>query len=439
MKKIGDIFKKISVFELVFLVSSFLIFTTLMSKQQKLYFDAYHYYNLGLGLFENNYDILNFNFSYTTFIFPLYLSFLIGISEFINVNSIYLINFFSYLIFVFSTFFIYKALIKTEKNIGRIFLLLSGFNIINLSFTNVVLTESLVVLFVSALFYLLSKKGELSKYTLFLIGLTSSLNVLARPLNLLLFICVLVYVIFLLRGKLLNIVYFLLPVIILFSIQTINIHNAESKIQLFSSATNGIYDMQVKVGKKTLKYETSIDERYKNDSVFYENNLSDTDNSGCIKAVECLYEYLKSDSIEYLLILAVHSFNLLDRNYINTYIENLGQVDYEIMLYNYFIISSVICYLLFVIDFSKFKKHQKIFSTALLLIVGTLTIYIPTVVESRFSSPVFPLFILVASFYLFGLHKSNIKYRIILIQALIIFLLLMISYLVRQNIVLNPI
>jgi len=288
------------------------------------------------------------------------------------------------------------------------------------------------------LFYLLNSNLN-NKIVLFFIGAISSLNVLTRPSNAILFIFICIYILFKSQKKLL--IYFIVPIIIFFGISFINVYNIDHKIGLFTNNTQGIYDMQIREGVKYFKYETSVDSNYRNASVFYVNHLAlDIYNENCKKSFSCITSYFFKDPLEYFLILGIHSFNLFDRTYVDTYVANIDKIDKFLIIYNYFIISSVICYFLFILDSKIFKKNKKILFSFFILFIGTICIYIPTVVESRFSSSVLPLLTMISSFYCFYLLKNQnnrIKKKMIITQLLIIFSFSIFSYLVRQQMILQ--
>lgn len=425
---------------MIFIIISFVFFIKLISNPQAIIYDASGYHYFGDLLYKNKFDVLNLDFENRTYVFPLLISILISIANALKINEFYFIYFFNYFIFLVSILLVNRVIKQKNKNVSSIFLILSSFNIINLSFTNTILTESLVIFFVCSLFYLLNSNLN-NKIVLFLIGAISSLNVLARPSNAILFVCVFIYILFISNKKLL--IYFLVPVIIFFGISSINVYNIDHRIGLFTNKTQGIYDMQIREGVKYSKYETSVDKNYRNASVFYANQLAmDIYNENCKKSVSCMMSYFFKDPLEYSLILGIHFFNLFDRIYIQTYVENINKIDKFLIIYNYFTISSVICYFLFILDSKIFKKHIKILSSFFILFIGTIFIYIPTVVESRFSSSLFPLLTMISSFYYFSLFKNQnnkIKKKIIATQLLIILSFLVFSYLVRQSIILYPV
>lgn len=421
-----------------FLLFSFLIFFFLFNHPQAIVYDANGYYYYGTKLYESNFNVLNFDFDNRTYIFPLYISCLVALSKLIKVNDIGVIYFFNYLLFILSVYLVNKAISAKNKIASIFFLILSAFNIVNLSFTNTILTESLVILFVCALFLLLNSEHD--NKNIFLLGLVSSLNVLARPSNILLFFCIFIYVSILIRRNIYKILLFILPVIIFFGISVVNVYNIENRIGLFTNKTQNIYEMQVRVGERYLKYETSVDKNYKNADIFYENKLAmDLYNEKCKKPFNCLISYFIKDPVEYSIILGIHTFNLFDRVYINTYVESMDNIDNSIVIYNYLILSSFLCFFIFIFDLKKFKNDINLYISFFILLFGTISIYIPTVIESRFSSSVYPLFIMMTSFYFVDIYKKRngkLIRKTIICQFLIIFFFLILSYLIRQNAIL---
>jgi hypothetical protein len=291
------------------------------------------------------------------------------------------------------------------------------------------------------LFYLINQKIE-NKLILFLLGIFNTLNVLTRPSNLLVFLILSVWILFSIKKYLSRLIFYLLPVILLFSISSINAYKTDGKFEIFTKNTQGIYDMQVKQGIKNFKYETSSDKKYKNSGVHYLNNLYTDKLSNvedCNSSVECVGVFLKKSPVNYVLISSIHLFTLFDRNYINTYIKNMDEVDITLIMYNYLILSSVVCYFVFFVDLKEIKKRWKLLFTSVLIIISTIVIYIPTIVESRFSSSIYPFLVMFAAFYFYKLikiKKMEHFIKIIVFQIALIILFSIISYLIRQSVVL---
>ena len=140
---------------IIFIVISFIFFLKLVHNPQPVVWDANGYYYFGNKLYENQFNVFNLDFGNRTYVFPLFISILIAIANVLKVNEFSIIYFFNYLVFLASIIFVNKVIEQKNKKISFIFLILSSFNIINLSFTNTILTESLVIFFVCFLFYLL--------------------------------------------------------------------------------------------------------------------------------------------------------------------------------------------------------------------------------------------------------------------------------------------
>lgn len=437
-KKYTLIFKqkyifKDHIFEYIFLTISFLIFTFLLLEPQKLTYDAASYYNLSSFVNSREFDILNINFSFRTYGFPLFVGFLIFISNIVNCNSLYFIFFINYLLFIGSIFLIFKILKKLNIKIANIFLIINSINIINLSFVNTVLTESVMIFIVSVIFFLLNSNK--SKFNIFLLGSFLAYSVMIRPSNLVLFIICTIYVFYIYKNNIKLWFIYLIPIIFIFTISFLNVYNIEGKVSLFTKSTNGIYDMQIMSGVRSFKYETSVQENVKTPSIWYINsNVSEFTNITCKGSFNCLTKYLLENPFKYLVIIIIHFFTLFDRNYINTYVSNINNIDYILIVYNYLILSSAIVYFVF---FNKqFLIYKKIFFSIFILCFSLLSIYLPTVIESRFSSPIFPLVTIFSSLYfyeIFKIGKNKNVLNILFLQFLIIILFSVISYLIFQT------
>jgi len=431
-----DFVFKDHIFEYVFLLSSFIIFIFLLFNPQKFIYDAEGYYNLGYSIYLNHFDVIGTNLYFRTYAFPLLISFLIGLSNLFKLNLMYVIFSANYLFFVLSIFLIYKILVRKSVKVANIFLLINSFNIINLSFLNTVLTESFMILPIAILFYLFSFK-KYSRLHIFLIGFISALMVMIRPSNLFLFLIVTIFVLFQIRKKIKYLFWYLIPILLIFSISFLNVYKQENKLSLFTTTTNGIYDGQVKSGVGSFKYETSVRSDLPAIIWYLNNQASELTSQSCKSASNCIFTYMKKNPIKYISILAIHTFTLFDRSYINTYVENIYKIDNLLVIYNYIVLSSVVCFFIFFIK-SYIKRYRKILFLIIFLIFGTLSIYIPIGIESRFSAPIFPLMTIYSAFYFYSLFKENRinRIKIIGIQLLFILLFTIISYLVSQTIVL---
>lgn len=438
MKINKEHFFKNHVFEFIFLFISFVIFIFLLLNPQTLNYDAGLYYGLGRRiLFENNFNVITTSLNMRTYAFPLIISFLIYIAKLFNFDLMYVIFFANYLFFVISILLIHKILIKIDVNVAKIFLLINSVNLINLSFVNTVLTESIMIFIISMLFYFLCKWKN-NNTIAFFSGLIIALSVMIRPSNLFLFLIFTVFVIIKLIKKPINILAYFIPILFLFSLSFLNVYYHEGKFSLFSTQTSGIYNMQIKLGVKTFKYETSVDPNTKAPTVFYMNKMSDELSSqNCSGALSCFFTYLKKNPIEYSSIFIIHTFTLFDRLYMNTYIKNIEKVDSLMIIYNYFVLSSVIAFVFFYLK-KYFNKYSTILWSSLLLILGTLLIYLPTVIEARFSSPIFPLLTIFSAIYLSSWFKESRieKIKMTMLQFVCILFFYTISYLIKQTMVL---
>ena len=434
-----DTLNKKYLFRIIFLVFSFVIFMFLISRPQVMVYDAADYFGMGGEIYNNNFNVFKVDLVNRTYVYPFIISLLYWVSNFISAPVKIVVFSFNYLLFIFSIFLIASVIEKYNKKISNIFLLLSAFNVLNLSFVNTVLTESIGVFFVCSLFYLFNSNFENKKLSLFFIGLISALSVLTRPSNLLIFLITFIFILYLTRKKILNILFFLLPIFLIFFVSMSYSRKIDGKYGLFTKATNGIYNMQMIGGINYFKYETTVDKKYSSPSIYYGNRLYTgklNNSENCFYPIECASNFITKDPVNYLTVLAIHSFSLFDRNYIETYISKVDKVDGFLIAYNYLILSSFVCGFVFFINTKIFKKYKKLILTSLVLIIGTLLIYVPAIVEPRFSAPVYPLFVAFASFYIYKLLNTKNKEKIIkivLLQLFVILLFVMMSYLIRQT------
>lgn len=421
------------IFEYIFLLVSFVIFVFLLLNPQKLVYDAAGYYNLGQNIYNNNFNIINTNLSVRTYGFPLFISFLIFLSNLLKLNPLSFIYFGNYLVFVLSIFFIYKAIALKNTKIANVFLLINSLNIINLSFTNTILTESFMVLPIAILFYFFSLK-KFNRLNLFLIGIVLSFSVMVRPSNLFLFLICTIFVVIQIRENILKIIWFLIPVLLIFLVSFLNVYKNENKFSIFTTQTKGIYDLQIIAGVNLFKFETSVNPELPVFASYQNKQVSNLSILKCESAFNCLILYFKKDPIKYVSILGIHSFVLFDRNYISTYVENIYKIDNLLIIYNYIVLSSVVCFFIFFIK-KYIIKYREILFSIIILICGTILIYIPTMIESRFSAPIFPLITIFSAIYFYSLfkEKKENKIKIVCCQLLIIFIFLIISYLVFQT------
>jgi len=433
-----EFFFKDHIFECIFFFISFAIFIFLLLNPQRLCYDAGLYYGLGRRIFfENGFNVIKTNLEMRTYAFPLIISFLIYIANLFRLDVMSVIYFANYFLFIISILLIHKVLSKKSIKIGKIFLLINSINLINLSFVNTVLTESLMIFLISALFYILCTWKN-TRMNTFFSGLVIAFSVMVRPSNLFLFLIFTVFVVIKSIKKPINLFHYFVPILFLFSISFLNVYQNEGNFSLFTTQTSGIYNMQIRGGVKIFKYETSVDQKLKYPSVYFRNKKSEVFVSQeCSNAVGCFLVYLKTNPVDYISISLIHTFALFDRMYMNTYVEDINKIDGLMVFYNYLVLSSVIGFIVFYLK--KYSvKYFAILWSSLLLILGTLLIYIPTIVEARFSSPIFPLLTIFSAFYFYSLlkEKKSKRNKLICFQLLIMFIFYTISYLISQTMVL---
>lgn len=415
----------------IYLLVTSLFFRHFLKNAPILIWDAGQYWDLADKLIKNNFNIFTTDFGMRTFVFPLFIGLLKSLAAFFQMNSqifIYVINL---ILFHIGNFLIFTRLSQHNLKVANIFLIFSTFNVINLSMTNVVLTENLAAIFVTVIFFLLTKDIFKVDHAL-LTGLIAALYVYTRPAAMILLICISVYIFFIsFKNKSLHIFYFIIGVLIIFSIGLINVYNTEKRLAFFTNQTNGIYDMQVRRGAGIMKYETSIDKTQKSPQLFYLNQKNIIfEKIACEKAFDCFTKYLIKYPVEYMVVNLTHIFNLFDRTYLETYVSQVKSQNFLLQFYNYFIIASAI--MLFI---HGKLNNLKVVYTAVFLIIGSVLIYVPTIVEPRFSAPIFPLIITLAAFSMkyFVKYVGVEKVRNLTLLFFFIGIFFIISELVRLN------
>jgi hypothetical protein len=416
--------KKGYVFVMYGIITS-LICVQLIKYAPPLIYDSSQYWDLSDSLIKANLNIFTFDFDIRTFVQPFYLAILKIVANYLYLNPRFFIFGVNIVLFHFTNLLIYFVAKRFSEKSANIFLILSSFNYITLSFANTFLTENLAIFFTATLFFLLTKNSK-KFLDLFLVGLISSLFVYTRPSSLLLFFAIALFVIvFTLvkkRAYKLLIAY-LIGVSLIFSIGLINTYNIEKKIAFFTSPTRGIYDMQIRLGIMIIKFEGSIDKTFSDTTLIYFNNKNnDTMASMCrlVPALDCFKKYLIKDPFGYALSVSMHLFNIFDRRYWQTYIADVRHDNLILQFCNYVILTGALIYLLL---FKIKNKYFPFIFTALYLIFFTLLIYIPTVVEPRFSAPIFPLIVLIFSIFVNNFSKLpswTTKMRYISIIAVLV-------------------
>jgi hypothetical protein len=342
---------------------------------------------------------------------------------------IYLANFG---LFLLTNLLVYWRLRDPSVFSARLFLLLSSFNLITLSFANTFLTENTAIFLTAALFYFVTEP-KMKWWSVVASGLVGGVFMYARPSAIVLFMCVLLYVCvkayFMKNWRL--IAMFFVGAVLPISIGMINTYNIDQRIALFTKQTQGIYDMQVRQGVVWVKYETSVDKEYAYPTMYYFHNKNQELNKlPCNGAVSCLVTYITHRPLQYVLSLALHVFNIFDRVYLDTYVQHIKGRLPLLALANYVVLTGALLGLFF---FEFAKKWREIVTVMFVIAFGLLAIYVPTVVEPRFSAPVFPFMLVLFSFYVEQLLKTKdraMKIRLLGLQLILILLFFIISDLV---------
>ena len=418
-----DLFKYSKLF---YIVISTILFIFLIRNAPPVICDASEYNDLANKLLLNHLNIFTFNFGQRTFAYPLFLAILKLFANITKINYLYLVFFIQFILFHLTNLLIYSSLKSKFSKVASIFLMLSGFNIITLSFTNILLTENLAIFFATLIFNLLLRNK--TKITLFMLGVICSLILFIRPslisLSTVVFL-VLIYELFK-NKKILSILFFIVGYALIFSIGLINTYKTTYKANLFNQSTNNIYLGQVQGGLYVLKYETSFQKINPTSQMIYLSSKNKKTFSlvSCDSVIGCLFSYLKKDAVSYISVNLIHLFNIFDRIYVDTYVRNIFNPNRILQLFNYFVISSNIIYFIFINNKS---KNNIIVNTAFLIIFGIISIYLPTGVEPRFSSPAFPLLLLITAFYLETIGKIKDRYRYLILNIVFILIFYVIS------------
>lgn len=376
-----------------FLITLVIFCWLVIQKEKNLLYDDLVYDILSNKLIENNFNLFTTKFNYSrTFFFPLYLAVIKSISHWFlptfGLLYYYLINL---LLFHGTNLLIYKALQKYSRRASIIFLIACSVNIITLSFSVLVLTETLAMFFTAIIFYLLLINKQ-TIYHVALLGIFASIYVFLRPSASILFACVFLYrmIILLKEKRYIYMSVFVVSAGAIFLISAANIYMTTGKINIFSNQTINIVSWHMQRGGSIIKYEGSIDPHRNEPNMYY-----------VLPATRFLFD--KSILNIRLPVVLLRFFTLFDRVYIDTYIRNVNNPDNIMRLGNYFVLSSVFFYFLFFHD----KKFKLISRLVLFLTAATMIIYLPLIPESRYSVPVFPLLLAITSLYIAMLFQKK--------------------------------
>ena len=364
----------------------------------------------------------------------------------IKKNPFHVIFIVQLLVFHLSNLVLFTTIKKYSTSASIFFIALSSFNVINLSFTNLLLTENLSYLFLALIFYFFLKEKK-KAIDLIALALVSSLAIYIRPAFLLMYIAIFLIIGYKLLIKNKNVKYFILFFVFsltVLSIGGINTYINSKTIGILNPRSTGEYVEQIYHGSFLMKYETNIDINEKSQIMQYvykgryyllNNKCKDVlltcigiyESPICPKAlIDCQIQSLQSKPYDYVTLTSLHLFNFFDRTYIDTYINKITDRNIFMQLGNYLVISSFILYF--------FVKKNKKFRSLLFIITFFIAIntilYLPTKVEPRFSSPIFPLLLIVFCFYILDIVKNK-QYRYLWINGIFVGLFFIMSELVN--------
>lgn len=410
-----------------YLIITSLIFVYFVRSAPPLIHDQLLYYTLATNLVNNNFNIFITNFDNRAFVFPTFLAFFkIIFSLFGQGSNLMLFYFVNLILFHASNFFIFKSI--NNKLYGSIFILLSSLNVINLGFTNVLLTETLVVFLITSIFYLLLNLKQLDCKWIFTFGILNSLYVYTRPNAFVPFLLIVFYVVIkeFMTKKYLNVATFLTGCLTVFSIGIANTYITTSKLAFFTEDVFRSSLTKYPPGIVDYKFEGSIDNRFESPEMRYTNVRNLRFNKDCTSILDCPIYYLKQAPQEYAGMLLTHLFALFDRVYLDLYIDDIFAVNNILRFLNYFVISGVILYLLFLQKDLRMKFFIKL---SVIIIFANILPFLPTMVEARYSAPLYPIILALFCIYLIALFKLKILQRIkfILAQSAIILFFFLIS------------
>lgn len=421
------------VFSLYFVITT-IIFLYFFKTAPPLIHDQLLYFNLSDKLLNNHLNLFITSFENRGFAYPLLLSLVkIIIPMFIIGKSLFIFYLVNLTLFHISNIFLFKLIKIISIRAGLFFLIVSSFNIINLSFTTTILSESLSLFIISAVVYLLLRNPK--RYFQFLsLGFLSALLIFTRLNAIVCLIAVSFYIgLRELRWKrYLNLSAFFIGVALVLLTSLLNVYFTTSNLSLFSPETLKSSDTKYPNGIIYFKMEASVDTRFESPEMLYINTENFKINRECSGLINCQIHYLKQEPLAYLGMILTHLFILFDRTYIKLYIEDVFAVNNLLRFCNYFVLSGVLIYLSF---FKKNNKQTIFANTSVSIISINMLPYLPTVVEARYSAPLYAIFLSLFSLYIVDLFKlkKNEMFKSILTQVIIIFLFFLISNEIAQT------
>lgn len=429
---------KLIIFIYVVVTSFFFIF--FVKNTPGLIWDQIGYYTYATALIDNHFNIFTTDFGNRTFVYPTFLAVVKFISsQGQNIQPVWgegLFSFFLTNLFLFhiSNFLIFKSVSKLSRNLAYLFLLISSFNVINLNFTALLLSEILCLFLVSSIFYLLINLKQSFMWFLFL-GLASALLVYTKPTALILFCGVTIYLIIrqVAFKKIYKLLPFLLGSLVIFSIGITNTYYIDKKVNLFSKGLDGLALQEYAFGINYYKYDSCIDKicerpdgNYTPD-MLYTNQENFKLTKNCSAPLDCQIHLLKQDPAAYFKMIFAHLFAIFDRAYfMEVYIKDISAINNYLRFFNYLLLSGVIIYLLY---FKKYSKLKFFTNISLITIVFYIIPYLPVFVDARYSAPIYPILFALFSIYIIKILKQPLPIiiRYLSLQLIIILIFFYIS------------
>lgn len=452
IKSNDGLLKKIILFFYFFLTTVFFIF--FYKTAPKLTGDAYLYNELSDKLLKANLNIFTFNFGFRTFLYPLFLSLCKIVADVIRKNPLHVIFLFQVIVFHLGNFVLFKAIKKYSDPAALFFIIFSAINVINLSFVSLLLTENLSYLFIALIFYYFVKTKK-NIFDYILLALFSALSIFLRPAFLLMYILILFFISYRLLFKeksILKLIIFITLSVLVLSVGFINNFMNTRTIGVFNPKSSGEYVEQIYHGSFLMKYETTIDPNEKSQIMQYIykgryyllNDKCKDEILTCIgiykspqcpqNLVSCQIQSFQSKPVDFISLTLLHLFNFFDRTYVDTYVNKIADRNLLLQIGDYIVLSSSI--LIFFIK--KSKKFLPIISSIAFFSVINTVLYLPTKVEPRFSSPIFPLLLILTSIYVIEIIKNK-QYRYLLLNGIFTILFFMISELINLTLLVGDI
>lgn len=421
---------------IAYLVISVFVFSYFFRHPQNVMGDNSHYLSLSSALMDKNFDVLHFDFEMRTYVHPTYLALARMPAKFLGLSQIHSIYLFNFVLLLLANYFIYLRVRTFDRVVARAFLIVSSLNVFTLSFANTNLTENTSIFFTALLFYFLTGKDTAVK--LFGAGVTAGLFMYTRPSAIVLFFVVLLLVIGrgIFQRKIKRTLFFFIGAVLPISVGMLNTYNLDQRVALFTTRTQGIYEMQVANGPQWIKYETSADRNLKYQQLFYTHPRNDKFiELQCKGTVGCILTYFKTYPVDYVLSLGHHVFNIFDRVYVYNYVTDLEGRGVLLSFINYFMLTAVFIGGLF---FTYSKQWLASLGVVAVIAFGLLSIYIPTIVEPRFSAPLYPFIFMVFCYYLVQMYKSSdraLKVRILFLQISFVVMCFLLSDMVSITVI----